>query len=108
MPNTYKSIAKKLDVNTTVSAYTVPSATTAILNLVTFANIDASNSDSIELSYRKSGDASDTFLNKGATVPSATTFRFDGPIVLNVGDILKVKAATANRIDVTIHLMEIT
>ncbi|MCA0231622.1 MAG: hypothetical protein LCH91_14210 [Bacteroidetes bacterium] len=108
MPNTYKSIAKKLDVNTTFSAYIVPSNTVSIVNLVTFANIDASNSDTIELSIRKLADAADTFINKGASVPVATTFRIDGPIVMNAGDTLKIKAATANRIDVTIHLMEIT
>ncbi|AYQ31373.1 hypothetical protein [Runella sp. SP2] len=108
MPESYKSIIKKLDVNTTFSVYTVPSATTAILQLATFANVDASNSDSVEFCVRKSGDAADVFFVKGPTVPFATTFRFDGPIVLNAGDILKIKAATANRIDVTIHLLEIS
>jgi hypothetical protein len=108
MPNTYKSVATKLTANTTTNIYTVPSATTAIVKSLYISNI-GSVADTVEICLRKSGAGSDVFLLKGASIGVATTMQAAmDSIVLQTGDILKVKAGTANALDVTVSFLEIS
>lgn len=106
MANTYKGAVQKLTASTTTSVYTCPSSTISVVNLITICNIDSSNSDTIEISIDRSGTV--YYINKGASIVATTTLTISGPIVLQAGDILKFKAATANRLDVTVSLLEIT
>lgn len=105
MPNTYKPIFQKLTVNTTVTLLTCPSSTTINIARITICNISTS-SDIFELCITRSG--TDYFEAKGVSVPGSAMFKVEGPIILEAGDILKVKASNANRLDVVGSYLAIT
>lgn len=106
MPDNYKKILAKITANTTTTVYTCPAATTAIINLISIANISSTNLETIEISIN--GGGTDTFINKGATIAAASTMQLPGPYVLLAGDTLKIKSGNANTIDVVGSLLEIT
>jgi hypothetical protein len=106
MPNVQKSIMQKLTVNTAVTLLTCPAATVCSIANINIANIDATNADSIEIWITRSGV--DIFKAKGVSVPIKASFVDEGPLVLQAADVLKVKAATANRLDVIVSYLEIT
>lgn len=106
MPDTYKKILTKLTASTTTTVYTCPSGTTAIVNLISIANISATNLETVEICIN--GGGSDTFINKGATIAAGSTMQLPGPYVLVAGDTLKIKSGNANTIDVVGALVEIT
>jgi hypothetical protein len=108
MPNTYKSFALNLTTNTVTNIYTVPVGRTVILKSFYVANV-STLSDTVEICMRKSGAGADVFLLKGASIGVATTMQAAiDSIVLEVGDILKVKAGTANRLDIVVSFLEIS
>jgi hypothetical protein len=97
MPNTYKSILQKLTTNAFVTLLTCPANTVVNIARLNVVNIASSN-DSFELCVTRSGV--DYFEIKGVTVPVAASFKVEGPIILEAGDTLRIKATTANRLDV--------
>jgi hypothetical protein len=106
MPNSPKPIFQKLTVNTAVTLLTCPSNTKYNVARLNICNIHATDSDTVEVWVTRS--SVDIYEIKGVTIGIKTSFKIDGPIVLEAGDILKVKAATANRIDVVGSYLEIT
>jgi hypothetical protein len=108
MPSVYNSFAVNLTTNAATTVYTSPANTATIINFITLSNVDASNADTVEICVRKSGAGADVFLNKGLSINVGTTLTIPGPINLAAGDILKIKATTANRIDAYGSFLQIT
>lgn len=107
MPNTYKSIASNL--TTTGSTNVFTATTVSIIKSVYCANVDAASGATVSLFVRKNGAASDVYIIKTALVPIQSTLQIiTEPIVLTNGDILKVQASVANRIDIFTSYLEIT
>jgi len=109
MPQTFKSICSNLSSTSLTSLYTVASSTTAIVKSLYIGNVDASNSSTIDVCIRKSGGGADVYIIKTALVPIQSSLQvITEPIVLEDGDVLKVKAADSNRLDVSLSYLEIT
>lgn len=108
MPVTSKPITAKLTTNAATTIYTCPASTRATVSLVFLANISATNLETVEVSIRRSGDATDFFLNKGLTIAAGSTQQIPGPLSLSAGDTLRVKSGNANTIDVVGSVFERT
>jgi hypothetical protein len=97
MPKEKKNILQKLTSTSFVTLLTCPANTKIDVARLNVANI-AGVADSFELCITRSG--TDFFEQKGLVVPSSASFKVEGPIILEAGDTLRIKAATANRLDV--------
>lgn len=104
----YVGVATKLTTSNTTTVYTAPSGVSAIVNLISIANISPTNVETVEVSIRKNGDANDVYINKGESIISASTLQISGPYVINAGDSLKIKSGSANTLDVVLAIMETT
>ena len=109
MPNTFKSAGNKLTTASETTLYTTPSATTTILKSLYAGNIDAVSSVQFDVYITKSGSGIDVYVIKGAIIPIQSSLQvITEPIVLETGDVLKVKASVADDIDTFLSYMEIT
>lgn len=98
MPNTQKSVFQKLTTSANTTILTAATATTINVAMLSVCNIHASSSATIEVFVRRS--STDCFDTKGVNVPVTVTYKIQGPIVLEAGDSLIVKASVANVLDV--------
>ena len=106
MANTFKSIGTKLTTNT---IYIVGSGVTAVVKSLYISNIDASSSSAIDVCIRKSGAGSDVYLIKEAVVPIQSSLQvITESLVLEDGDILKVKALDSDRLDTILSYLEMS
>ena len=108
MANTFKTKTfdgSSANADTFMTVYTVPSATTAVVLGMTLANITTS---SIEVTIFLTND--DVNIAKLAQIPAKSSLEVmsGNKYVLETSDILKVKSATANSLDTTLSVMEIT
>ncbi len=89
--------------------YTVPSSTTALIQAIHVANKDAAvQTVSAEWTNASNSNAA-TQLIVNAEIPSISAFQIlDKTLVLETGDALLLKSGTADVLDVTISVMEIT
>lgn len=109
MANTFKSICTNLSSTSLTSIYTVGTGVTAVVKSLYISNVDGSNTSTIDACIRKSGGGADVYIIKQALVPIGATLQIiTEPIVLEDGDILKIKAADANRLDSVLSYLEIT
>jgi hypothetical protein len=97
MPIQKKSILQKLTSTSFVTLLTCPANSEIDIARLNIANI-AGVSDSFELCVTRGG--TDFFEQKGLIVPASASFKVEGPIILEPGDTIRIKAATANRLDV--------
>ena len=108
-------ISKKVDLTSdaTVTLYTVPSATTAIIKSILVSNDDASgqsaqlnitltnSSDAVfSIAFQKAIDGAQGQAGDPIEVLSKT-------LVAETGDIIKVSASAANRLHVILSAMEV-
>ena len=105
MANTFKN--KKVDLTTTsaTTLYTVPTATTAIVKSILVSD-DSGSGDTVTITIT---DASDNVFNLFKTKSisaNGTTELLSAPLVLEESEILKVTAATANRLHVILSALE--
>lgn len=101
----YKGVSQILSTNSLTTLYTAPSSTTSIINRILVCNVDSS-ADTIEIAIYKGGTGSPIYLAKTIPVAANVTFVLDGPIVLETTDLIKFKAATANRLHVNFAVLE--
>jgi len=108
MANTLKNAGQLIGATST-TIYTVPAATTAVVHAAWFANLHASNQLTITVTWTDLSDASTvhTILNN-VPIPVNDTLIFDKPINLETGDILSALCSSANDVEATVALMEIT
>ena len=100
-------INKKVDLTTTsaTTLYTVPSATTAIVKSIIVSE-DSGNADTITVTITDTSDAVFSLFKTKAISANATTELLTAPLVLQQNEVLKVTAATANRLHVVLSALQ--
>ena len=106
MANTF--VNKKVDLTSTsaTTLYTVPSATTAVIKSILVSE-DSGNADTITATITDTGDAVFSLFKTKSISANATTELLSAPLVLQESEVLKVTAATANRLHVVLSALEI-
>ena len=106
MANNYKNAKVDLTSTSVTTLYTTPTAKTAIVKSIIVSE-DSGNADTITLTLTNSASAVFS-LFKTKTVSANTTVELlSAPLVVEESEILKVTAATANRLHVVASLLEI-
>ena len=105
MANTF--VNKKVDLTSTsaTTLYTVPSATTAIIKSILVSE-DSGNSDTITVTITDTSTNVFSLFKTKTISANGTTELLSAPLVLQESEILKVTAATANRLHVVLSALE--
>ena len=100
-------VNKKVDLTSTsaTTLYTVPSATTAIIKAILVSE-DSGNSDTITVTITNTSDAVFSLFKTKSISANGTTELLSAPLVLEESEVLKVTAATANRLHVILSALE--
>jgi hypothetical protein len=106
MANNYKNAKVDLTSTDVTVLYTGPTATTAIVKSILVSE-DSGNADTITLTLTNSAGAIFSLFKVKAVSANTTVELLSGPIVVEEAEILKVTAATANRLHVIASLLEI-
>ena len=106
MANTF--INKKVDLTTTsaTTLYTVPSATTCIIKSILVSE-DSGNADTITVTITDTAAAVFSLFKTKSISANGTTELLTGPLVVEESEVVKVTAATANRLHVVLSALEI-
>ena len=106
MANTFKN--KKVDLTSTsaTTLYTVPTATTAVIKSILVSE-DSGNADTITVTITDTNEAGISLFKTKAISANATSELLSQPIVAQESEIIKVTAATANRLHVILSVLEI-
>ena len=100
-------VNKKVDLPTTNATplYTVPTATTAIVKSLLVSE-DSGNADTITVTITDTSDAVFSLFKTKSISANGTTELLSAPLVLQESEIIKVTAATANRLHVVLSALE--
>ena len=106
MANTFTN--KKVDLTTTsaTTLYTAPSATTCIIKSILVSE-DSGNADTITVTITDTAAAVFSLFKTKSISANGTTELLTAPLVLEESEILKVTAATANRLHVVLSALEV-
>ena len=106
MANTF--INKKVDLTATsaTTLYTVPSATTAIIKSIIVSE-DSGNADTLTVTITDTADAVFSLFKTKAISANTTVELLTAPLVMEESEVLKVTAATANRLHVVLSSLEV-
>jgi hypothetical protein len=105
MANRYKSYFVDLTTTNKTLIYTVPANTTAIVKTIQLTNETGSTNVQV---YVTDSSASTEYEIAHITMAARSTDNFAfGTIVLEAGDLIKIEAATANRVTGVISVLEI-
>jgi len=106
LANTF--VNKKVDLTSTsaTTLYTVPSATTAVIKSILVSE-DSGNADTITVTITDTADAVFSLFKTKSISANATTELLSAPLVLQESEVLKVTAATANRLHVVLSALQI-
>ena len=109
MPNKYVNAKKYLTGTSETTLYTAPALTTAIVKSILVSE-DSGNADTITVTITDAESSPATFsLFKTKSISAnATAELLTAPLVVETGEILKVTAATANRLHVVASILEIS
>ena len=107
MANIYKNA--KVDFTTTdnTTVYTVPAGSRAIIKNMVVSE-DSNNADTITLTITDASSAVFSIYKTKAVSANGTVELLTAPLVVQASEILKVTAATANRLHVVASILEIT
>ena len=109
MANTYKNSAVKLSSTSETVVYSGTSSGTALIRSIYISNTHGSTASTIDVYWNDSTDNEDYYIVKNVSVAAATSFQpLSEPIILEAGDSIRVKAGTANILEVTVSLLEVT
>ena len=100
-------VNKKVDLTSTsaITLYTVPSATTAIIKSILVSE-DSGNADTITVTITDTSDAVFSVFKTKSISANGTTELLTAPLVLQESEVLKVTAATANKLHVILSALE--
>ena len=100
-------VNKKVDLTTTnaTTLYTVPSATTSIVKSIIVSE-DSGNADTITVTITDASDNVFSLFKTKSISANGTTELLSAPLVLQQNEILKVTAATANRLHVVLSALQ--
>ena len=106
MANTF--VNKKVDLTSTsaTTLYTVPTASTAVIKSILVSE-DSGNADTITITLTDADAAVFSLFKTKAISANATTELLTAPLVVQESEIVKVTAATANRLHVVLSALEI-
>ena len=106
MANTFTN--KKVDLTTTsaTTLYTVPTATTSIVKSILVSE-DSGNADTITVTVTDTAAAVFSLFKTKSISANGTTELLSGPLVVEESEVVKVTAATANRLHVVLSALEI-
>ena len=101
-------VNKKVDLTSTsaTTLYTVPTATTAVIKSILVSE-DSGNADTITITITDADAAVFSLFKTKAISANATTELLSAPLVAEESEIIKVTAATANRLHVVLSSLEI-
>ena len=101
-------VNKKVDLTSTsaTTLYTVPTATTAVIKSILVSE-DSGNADTITITLTDADAAVFSLFKTKAISANATTELLTAPLVVEESEIIKVTAATANRLHVVLSALEI-
>ena len=106
MANTYTNAKVDLTSTSVTTLYTCAASTTAIVKSIIVSE-DSGNADTITVTLTNGSDIFSLFKTKSISA-NATAELLSAPLVLQATEILKVTAATANRLHVVASILEIT
>ena len=106
MANTF--VNRKVDLTSTgaTTLYTVPSATTAVIKSILVSD-DSGSGDTITVTITDTDDAVFSLFKTKAISANATSELLSAPLVVAESEVIKVTAATANRLHVVLSALEI-
>ena len=106
MANNYKNSKVDLTSTSITTLYTCPASTTAIMKSILVSD-DSGSGDTITLTITSGSDVFSMYKVK-AVGANGTVELLTAPLVVQASEILKVTAATANRLHVVASYLEIT
>ena len=100
-------VNKKADLTSTsaTTLYTVPDATTAIIKSILVSE-DSGNADTITVTITDTSDAVFSLFKTKSISANGTTELLTATLVLQQNEVLKVTAATANRLHVVLSALQ--
>jgi len=107
LANQYKNAKVDLTTTNATTLYTCPTSTTAIVKSILVSE-DSGNADTITVTLTDAATAVFSVFKVKAVGANATVELLTAPIVVEESEILKVTAATANRLHVVASLLEVT
>ena len=109
MPNKYINAKKDLTSTSVTTLYTAPALTTSIIKSILVSE-GSNNADTITVTITDAESSPATFsLFKTKAVSANNTVELlTAPLVVQTGEIIKVTAATANRLHVVASVLEIS
>ena len=107
MANSFKNAKADLTTTNATTLYTVPSATTTIIKSILVSE-DSGNDDTITVTLTNASSAVFSLFNVKAVGANTTVELLTAPLVATESEIIKVTAATANRLHVVASLLEVS
>ena len=107
MANVYKNAKVDLTATTATTLYTCPTATTAIIKSILVSE-DSGNADTITVTITDSASAVFSVFKVKAVGANTTIELLTAPLVVEESEIVKVTAATADRLHVVASLLEVS
>jgi hypothetical protein len=107
MANNYKNAKLDLTSTSVTTLYTAPNATTSIVKSILVSE-DSGNADTITVTITNASAAVFSLFKVKAVGANTTVELLTAPLVVEEGEILKVTAATANRLHVVASILEIS
>ena len=101
----YKNVKLDLTTATATTLYTCPSLTTTFVSSILISE-DSGNADTITLTITNGSSVFSVYKDK-AVSSKGTIDLISNDLILVSGDILKVKAGTANRLHEIVSLVEV-
>jgi hypothetical protein len=101
-------VNKKVDLTSTsaTTLYTVPAYATAVIKSILVSE-DSGNADTITITLTDTDDAVFSLFKTKSISANATTELLSAPLVAAESEVIKVTAATANRLHVVLSALEI-
>ena len=106
MANTFVNKKKDLTSTSATTLYTVPTATTAVVKSIIVSE-DSGNADTITVTITDTDDAVFSLFKTKSISANGTTELLSAPLVVAESEVVKVTAATANRLHVVLSALEI-
>tara|TARA_R100001443_G_scaffold109525_1_gene120871 strand:+ start:699 stop:1022 length:324 start_codon:yes stop_codon:yes gene_type:complete len=106
LANQYKNAKVDLTTTDATTLYTCPTAKTAIVKSILVSE-DSGNADTITVTLTDTASAVFSVFKVKAVGANATVELLTAPLVVEESEILKVTAATANRLHVVASLLEV-
>ena len=107
MPNNYKNALLGLTTTGVTTLYTCPGATTALVKSILVSE-DSGNADTITVTITDADAAVFSIFKVKAVASNTTVELLSEPLVVTENQVVKVTAATANRLHVVASLCSLT